>query len=35
MKNDAKNILKTTEGIKTIKLMRVKYNLSLVDTKIL
>ena len=33
MKNDAKEILKTNEEIKTIKLMREKYRLSLIDAK--
>lgn len=33
MKNDAKEILKTNEEIKTIKLMREKYGLSLIDAK--
>jgi len=33
MRNDARELLKTTEEVKTIKLMREKYNLSLVDAK--
>lgn len=33
MKNDARKLLKTTDEIKTIKLMREKYNLSLVDAQ--
>ena len=33
MKDDARKFLKTTEEIKTIKLMREKYNLTLVDAQ--
>ncbi|MCJ0930484.1 hypothetical protein MST22_04890 [Virgibacillus halodenitrificans] len=33
MKNDAKEILKDTPEIKTIKLMREKYDLSLINAK--
>src|SRR5699024_9354084 len=33
MKDDARKLLKTTEEIKTIKLMREKYNLTLVDAQ--
>lgn len=33
MKNDAKEILKDTPEVKTIKLLREKYGLSLIDAK--